>query len=134
MQKLLIAGPRKVDSSWRVNLLGALIKSNLERFFFQSEKLEAVVVASDTLTGALAFNHAIDLRLRTIQFSADIRGDLIDAEGREAIAIRNAKMISEPDIIGAMLFVQTNECTDFIQAISARKPNQKPIQVIRIMG
>lgn len=131
MRKYLIAGPSCVWNIGEANRLKALVWTYLTDFIKDDGHVPGVICADDTATGRYAKTYAGVLNVPVFPYSAGLKEDILGQAQRDLIAIRNMKMIAEPEISRAILFTHTNECGDIIQGLQA---GNREIEITRVMG
>ena len=138
MRKLLIAGPAQVFNIREASRLKAFVMLYLSEFM-KEDRARAIVCASDTLAGQYAMTFAHSCVMPVLDYAAELSGSkkqitgLLSQEDRDALAIRDAKMLAEPDIARAILFNHTGECTNIIAAIQSRDACLAPIPITRVV-
>ncbi len=132
MRKYLIAGPSVAINAKQSERLRSLVWTYICDFMLCEKGVRpGIICAEDTATGRLAKVYAQSLPVPVFAYSAHVINDRFTQDDRDLIAIRNMKMVAEPEIVRAILFTHTGECSDILAGLQAQK---SPIEIIRVMG
>lgn len=132
MEKVLVAGPTLLTNSNDIIDLHLAITGELNALRFTRAHI-GVVCAEDTVTGRFvrewANKHAVPLYGHRAFPDHDARLSEIfySDRARQLVAQRNEAMMRDRCLKVALLFVQTNECTDFVAGLRQHR-NQVDIR------
>ena len=135
-KRVLVAGPAFPRTPAHALNLREAINRNLPYVL----GVGGIVLAEDTVTGQIArewaarhgvsfcAHRAFDVAANELQIHVAYSG-LWSDRMREMVRQRNQRMIEEKAVTRALLFVGTNECTDFITGL--REPPRN-VEIIRV--